>query len=440
MVEDKSVQQMQATGARVLQNTPGMAEKLVSSSKAQLRPPGAARDDRDTTIADLQRQLESERERNRDLEDSYKYRVATFMKREVQTKNKIDALEKRLNDGPEGDEHSKRMSFIHDMHGSVVSGLECIQNNTAKILQDQEKDLMRAFRQRLQDCAKELEAQRSRKGEDSSQLLIRHRKVVADLHEAEELAATFDKKNQELSTENKKLLEKLRTREDDRAALWRELVQAKKEAARLKAQAKEGAGGAETQPGSQQKPSQQQQAAKSPARSFSQRQVEQARLQSTHNRQYEREVAYREAIQKLKRMVEAERRTARSLRQQQADMLQQRTELEVLLRQCLDDVKGEMLRHRLAPDSTSEPTLPGAEPPANSVQVHELRPSERERVLELLLSQQRVVQLLYSKTFAAYPSPQSADAEEEEASATTVRPAKEDDFSWLSDIIPPGDM
>ncbi|CAK0832514.1 unnamed protein product, partial [Prorocentrum cordatum] len=94
-----------------------------------------SRDERDTTIADLQRQLEGEKEKNRSLEDQYKYRVATFVKRETQTKNKIDALEKRLGDAPEADEHLQRMAVIENMHKSVVAGLECIQGNTSKILQ-----------------------------------------------------------------------------------------------------------------------------------------------------------------------------------------------------------------------------------------------------------------------------------------------------------------
>merc|ERR1719428_1419033 len=138
-------------------------------------------------IADLQRQLEGEREKNRSLEDQYKYRIANFVKRETQTKNKIESLERRLNEGTDHDEHVQRMAVIGDMHKSVVAGLECIQNNTAKILQDQEKDLMRAFRARLQDVSRELEAQRGRKGENSSELQVRHRRVVAELHASQEL-------------------------------------------------------------------------------------------------------------------------------------------------------------------------------------------------------------------------------------------------------------
>jgi len=279
------------------------------------------------------------------------------------------------------------MAVIENMHKSVVAGLECIQNNTSKILQDQEKDLMRAFRARLQDVSRDLEAQRGRKGEHSTELQVRHRRVVAELHEAQELAQTFDKKNQQLTAENQRLQERLRTREDDRQALLRELVLARKEAARLKASIKEGAGAAAEEGAKEEEPER---------KSFTQKQIDQARLQSTHNKQYEREVAYREAVAKLKRMVESERQSVRALKAQQVELLQQRTELEVLMRQCLDDVKAELARTTAAPLPGADGS-PGGSPGA--VQLNQLGAADRERVLELLLSQQRVVQLLYTKTF-----------------------------------------
>lgn len=287
---------------------------------------------------------------------------------------------------------------------------------------------MRAFRARLQDVSRELEAQRGRKGENSSELQVRHRRVVAELHEAQELAQTFDKKNQQLTAENQRLQERLRTREDDRQALLRELVLARKEAARLKASIKEG--GAPSDEGAKEEEQPEK-------RTFTQRQIDQARLQSTHNKQYEREVGYREAVTKLKRMVEAERQSVRALKAQQAELLQQRTELEVLLGQCLDDVKAELARHQ-AQLTTGLATAPLADAPAPAaVQLHQLGPADRERVLELLLSQQRVVQLLYAKTFPGQaPTLEAAlSASGGAPSASGAQPA-EDDFSWLGNVIP----
>mmetsp|Transcript_26321 Transcript_26321/g.52638 ORF Transcript_26321/g.52638 Transcript_26321/m.52638 type:complete len:445 (+) Transcript_26321:20-1354(+) len=440
-MEDKSVQQMQAAGARVVQSTPGLVDKLASTGKLGGRNAGGKQDDNHTVIMDLQRQLEAEKDKNRSLEDSYKFRVASFVKRETQTRNKIEALERRLNENPEADDHQTRMDVIRNMHHSVVSSLECIQNNTAKILQDQEKDLMRAFRNRLQEVSKEHEAQKNRKGEHSSELLAKHRRVVGELHEAQELAQTFDKKNQQLQAENQRLQEKLRTREDDRQALLKELVMARKEVARLRAHCKDGATAGAGE-GPSKAPAEENAAAA--RKTFTQRQLEQARLQQTQNKQYEREMSYRDAITKLKRLVESERKTTRSLKQQQVEMLQQRTELEVLLRQCLDDVKAEVLRHRShspSPTSTAG-AITGPGQAISTVNVNDLTAQDRERVLELLLSQQRVVQLLYSKTFSQ-PAPGSGPSGQSQPSPSPPPrspPPKEDDLSWLSDIIPPGDQ
>lgn len=136
-------------------------------------------------------------------------------------------------------------------------------------------------------------------------------------------------------------------------------------------------------------------------------------------------------------MVEGERKSVRMLKQQQADMMQQRTEIEVLLRQCLDDVKAEIMRHRMEHDK-KDGQIPGPPVPVTAMSVHELTTQDRERVLELLLSQQRVVQLLYSKTFPQQPpSPLVDDASAMVTPADAGGKSKEDDFSWLSDIIPP---
>lgn len=279
---------------------------------------------------------------------------------------------------------------------------------------------MRAFRARLQDVSKDLEAQRSRKGEHSTELQARHRRVVAELHEAQELAQTFDRKNQQLAAENQKLLEKLRTREDDRQALLKELVLSRKESGRLRQQVKEGGereNVARTTSANPEQP-------EGRDISFTIRQVDQAKAMENRNRHYEREVGYREAVKKLKRMVEIERTNAREKGRELHQLLQQRSELEVLLQQCLDDVKAEIVRQQ---DESAGPKLPPVEGAGANLSVHDLSAQDRERILELLLSQQRVVQLLYSKTFPNKP-PDPPPPEE---------PKDKDDFSWLGDIIPP---
>merc|ERR1719410_1713448 len=335
------------------------------------------------------------------------------------------------------------MALIRTWHNYIIEGLEHMQESTVSILQNQEKDLVRAFKLTLEDVTSNLEKQKNRKGEDSVES-HKHQRVVAELHESRERASTFEKENRKLAAENKKLHEKLNTREDDRKELLTQLVDAKKEAARFKAQLREGIGGrnatfADNSQGIE-LDTRETGAVKPARRSFSQKQIEQARLQQTRNRQYEVEVGYRETIQRLKRVVEEEKRASQALREEQNDLLRQRTELELFLRQCLDDVKSEILRHTttqaVASPTAATPPVLQSEQQISSLSVNDLSPLERERVLELLLSQQRVVQLLYSKAFPQFQSQQG----EPQSSSSPKPEAKQDDFSWLSNIIPPETM
>jgi len=276
MVEDKSVQQVQAAGAGLLQGSPGLTGVLARPPAA----PAGPHDDRDGMIAELKRMLESEKDKNRSLEDKYKFRVQSFAKRETQTKNKIEELEKRFSDGDDGNDHVQRMALIRTWHNYIIEGLEHMQDSTVSILQNQEKDLVREFKLKLEEITRDLEKQKSRKGEDSAQS-EKHRKVVTSLHESRELANVFEKQNLKLAAENAKLQQQLRTRVDDRKELVTQLVNAKKEAARHKAQLREGVGGgvATSLDNSQgiELDSRETGAVKPVRRSFSQKQIEQAR-------------------------------------------------------------------------------------------------------------------------------------------------------------------
>lgn len=413
----------------------------------------SSRDDRDAVIADLQRQIHEERDKNRSLQDQYKVRVATFVKRELQTKSRIEALERRLAEKKESDEHDHKMLYVQSMHRDVIKSLDHIQNSTAQKLQDQERDLLKAFNAKLQKVKAEMRNSDNKQGAESLESKLSFQKVVDDLRQAQEMAQNFDKENLQLQAENQKLSERLRNRDDDREALKRELVMARKEAARLKAMAmvRDGSAGASRRARSPAGPMSEDEA-EPPKQQFSLRQLEEARMQQTHNKQYEREMRYREAEQRLKRLAGHEKTTNDALRKQEVSMLQQRTELESLLRQCLDDVKAEVMRRRSDSKrpgplpSGAEASAAGTGPPICSISVHDLDAKDRERVLELLLSQQRAVQLLYQSPGSISPGAASSGGarSSHEAHASTLGFAsrhdrgspgqEEDEFAWLSRV------
>ena len=110
---------------------------------------------------------------------------------------------------------------------------------------------------------------------------------------------------------------------------------------------------------------------------------------------------YKEVNIRIRKILAEERKSLQQVRQNYAQELKTRTEMEMLLRQCVDDVRKEIARRHMESSQFSQGTdlakmyhrQPGLIP------VEEFTQEDRERALELLLSQERVVTLLYTKAF-----------------------------------------
>lgn len=115
---------------------------------------------------------------------------------------------------------------------------------------------------------------------------------------------------------------------------------------------------------------------------------------------------YKEINAKLRRLLSEERKALQHVRMNYAAELRSRTEMEMLLRQCVDDVRQEISLR-----ASSNPTTPGggqrSSRPGSSGNMlgtllsttSSFAQADRERTLELLLSQERVISLIYAKTF-----------------------------------------
>ncbi len=102
---------------------------------------------------------------------------------------------------------------------------------------------------------------------------------------------------------------------------------------------------------------------------------------------------FERVIEKLKKMLDHERKQLRGARMQYQREMTGKTELEHLLRETVEAVKAERKQKRMTQRSNFE--LVDANDPNSA----DLNQQERERVIELLLSQERVIALLYEKTF-----------------------------------------
>ena len=162
----------------------------------------------------------------------------------------------------------------------------------------------------------------------------------------------------------------------------------------------------------------------------------QERLKELRDRAAENEARYREIVAKLKRLLEVERswsltqnpnpdpdpkpdpdqverRNLRAVRAAHAQDLESRTELEALLRACVQDVKHEIgLQRQQSAGGKGSAFGASSASKHREVGLGDFGPQERERVMELLLSQERVVTLLYERTFPDRPHALPAEAAE----------------------------
>ena len=99
------------------------------------------------------------------LRNDWNRRQTAYEQRETQYKERIVQLEQQIEEVkaagqalPTADPHMVDRAFLelHDMHETVVSNLERSEERTTKILREQERNLMRAFRARVHDTQKEL--------------------------------------------------------------------------------------------------------------------------------------------------------------------------------------------------------------------------------------------------------------------------------------------
>ncbi|CAE7571621.1 unnamed protein product [Symbiodinium microadriaticum] len=124
----------------------------------------------------------------------------------------------------------------------------------------------------------------------------------------------------------------------------------------------------------------------------------------------DQEDRYKEANNRLRKLLADERRSLQQVRHNYAQELKSRTEMEILLRACVEDVRKEIARRHIETAQLGS-LMKGVEEGdidriygnhASAIPVEAFDQEDRERVLELLLSQERVVTLVYSKTFPVH--------------------------------------
>jgi chromosome segregation ATPase len=174
------------------------------------------------------------------LEKDLERRQESYITRERAYKVRIDELEEELSAQRENKtgwmKSDTRMGNLKSMHGQILNNVELVQDRTARILQEQERDLLRAFRARLFDVQAELEKEKSKKDDGAAAWIERSRQLEAEVEWAKEVADRLERVNQTLLQENNRLKGQFSSQEEDRNFLIKQLVAVKKDNARLRAE------------------------------------------------------------------------------------------------------------------------------------------------------------------------------------------------------------
>ena len=322
-------------------------------------------------VSELQRLLDLERIHSRRLEEELKNKEDRFKRKETQYLRLLSEYESELHFrtdtalSPVNEQSAKYFNNIKSLHGQIMSMVTNMQGTTAHVLGLQEKDIVRRFNIKLNDLKSNLEKEKKEKIE-SVETNAEHE--VQRAHELELLRASIElveNQNKELQAQNRQLRLAAKTQEDTNQELVSKLVAAKKKMISLVE---------ETERYRSNSMMQSQSLEALPRLTPMEKSPETLPTDPTR---------YEVSIQHLKRMLEMERRNCKQARAALVNEMRSRTELEQILRRCIDDI-----REDLAGLQTDTPSF-------NT----DLGRVERERLVEQLLGQEKVLSMLHDLAF-----------------------------------------
>lgn len=378
------------------------------------------------------------------------------MRRERQYKVRIGELEAQLSDSRAKKSKESAldasMDRIRQLHRAILDSVSQVQDRTAKILQEQEKDLLRAFRARLYSVQEELESEKNKTDDGASAWIEKSKQLETEVEWTKELADRLDRLNQSLTRENQRLKTQFSTQESDREFLVKQLVGVKKDNVTLRNeydtlrrqldQLTEEAGASSVSMGgslSHHNPHHLLPAVSMSAlpkvhagiagnssngRPNTAMGLNHSNNNGTNGTTFgatggamvaglaETDNRYKEIIKRLKRLLEVERRNLQQVRTSYKLELQDRTELEMILKECIQDVRSEIaaVSNQQTASQSLLPTVGssgaansgnalggnGFKRPASSMDGR-LSALERQRLIDRLLEKERLLTLLTAK-------------------------------------------
>ncbi|RLN48809.1 hypothetical protein BBJ28_00025669, partial [Nothophytophthora sp. Chile5] len=339
------------------------------------------------------------------LHEELSRRQESYVRRERQYKVRIGELEAMLSDS-----RAKK---------SKENSLDASMDRLRGMHRKQEKDLLRAFRARLYSVQEELESEKNKTDDGASAWIEKSKQLETEVEWTKELADRLDRLNQSLTRDNQRLKTQFSTQENDREFLVKQLVTVKKDNVNLRTELEK----LRQQLDQFQETEQSQSQTLFPASSTSSLPKVHYRDALTSQQRPNTAVGinstaatsdgdnrYKEISKRLKRLLEVERRNLQQVRVAYKLELQNHTELESILKSCIQDVRSEIaftsqLPLVSAPSSSnnfsSSPIVTGRRPNTSGGLQDEsrLNAAERKQLIERLLEKEQLLTLLTAKAF-----------------------------------------
>lgn len=340
-----------------------------SNSAKKKKDPNAKPNDLEIRINELNKLIQSEKDKSEQMTHDMQAREDRYLKREKEYRKTLIEYENEIRaranyNGPVEEQFNRNMQKIDKLHNVILDNVSHIQKKTSQILGEQEKDIKRQFNSKMKEVSKDLELEKKKKLEGVGNYAEKESQLTRELELMKTSMELIESKNKLLEEDNSKILKEFQSQQLVREALFKEIVGLKRENAII---AEETAKYKE-----------------SAMSSFTpQRSVSNSIIPTSYpKREIKQEDGsrYDFIIQRLKKILDGERRNLKNVRNAYARELQNKTELEQILRQCVDEVKSELKTEN-----------------GDKKKNVQLTAQDREKIIELMLSQEKVLSLLYEK-------------------------------------------
>jgi chromosome segregation ATPase len=172
------------------------------------------------------------------IKDELRVTQENFISRERAYKLRIEELEeesyRKRQEKTGWMKSDHKICQLKAMQSQILSNVAIVQDRFSRIIQEQEKDLLKAFQARLLDVQAELESQKSKKDDGASAYIELSKAKEYDVEREKVKADQRERQNQALLQSNNRLKSQFASREEDRNYLVMQINSARNDNARLK--------------------------------------------------------------------------------------------------------------------------------------------------------------------------------------------------------------